>query len=566
MKNILILALVLLAPAGAALAQAPVVTGVLPLANARAVPRTGAITVSFSQPLLPGAEAALQVFGTQRGGRRTGATPATRSGSTLTFSPSAHAYLPGETMEYSVTGAASSGGLLAQPWVGQFTAAVGGSGRGTFVAGTDAVGLTFPLAVVLGDVDNDNDLDLLIVNSRNDFASGLISIRLNNGQGVFTNGSGVAMMGTPLAITLGDVDSDGDLDFASANANYSAVSIRLNNGRGTFSGTQDVWVGTTPRAVTFGDVDGDGDLDLLTGNGYGGTTVGVRLNNGSGVFTGTQNVNMGSGGCNDVALGDVNNDGSLDLVATSDLGTVAVRFNNGAGVFSGTQAIAVGPNPHGLALGDLDGDGDLDLATASQTNNTATLALNNGSGTFTANPAFPVDTTPTDTVLGDIDADGDLDLLITSSYINSGLNGSITPYLNNGSASFTRLPSIIVGRLPQGLALGDVDADGDLDAVTANTLTSGTASVRLNGGVGLGTNSARPTLALLAYPNPAHRSIAVENAVAHTSIVLLDALGRTLLTAPAAADGSARLSLPATLPAGVYVLRNGSQQQRLLVE
>ena len=122
----------LLAPAGAALAQAPVITSVIPMANARAAARNSPVTVNFNQPLTAASAGALKVFSGQRGGLRTrGTTPAVVSGSALSFAPTAYPFLPGETVQYTVTtAAASSGGALEQARVGQFTAAGGGAWGG----------------------------------------------------------------------------------------------------------------------------------------------------------------------------------------------------------------------------------------------------------------------------------------------------------------------------------------------------------------------------------------------------------------------------------------------------
>ncbi|UOQ73702.1 Ig-like domain-containing protein [Hymenobacter cellulosilyticus] len=103
-------ALFLLLPAGAALAQAPTITAVVPAANAPAASRMAAVTVTFSQPLTPASASALKVFSSQRGGLRTTATPTVVSGSTLRFTPAPYAFMPGETVQATVTTAAASAG------------------------------------------------------------------------------------------------------------------------------------------------------------------------------------------------------------------------------------------------------------------------------------------------------------------------------------------------------------------------------------------------------------------------------------------------------------------------
>ena len=242
-------------------------------------------------------------------------------------------------------------------------------------------------------------------------------------------------------------------------------------GPGTFFPGSDPGVGSGPQSVAVGDVDNDGDLDLLVANANDGT-VSVRLNNGAGIFGGGSDPAVGSSPSS-VALGDV--DGDLDLLtANATANTVSVRLNNGAGVFGGGSNPAVGSGPVGVAVGDVDGDGDLDLLTANINNSTVSVRLNNGSGTFGGGSDTAVGSGPVGVVVGDVDKDGDLDLLTA----NSG-DGTVSVRLNNGSGAFGGGSTLNVAGLPQSVAVGDVNGDGDLDLLTANN-GAASMSVRLN--------------------------------------------------------------------------------------
>ena len=254
------------------------------------------------------------------------------------------------------------------------------NGSGLFGGGADVAVSATPVAVTTADVDGDGDLDL-IAGSRTTPA--VVSIRLNNGSGTFSGGADVQGRLLLTAVTTADIDNDGDLDVLATEdgiqpGNTGGVLVLHNNGLGTFAQGTAIVVAAEPQALTVGDIDGDGDVDLVTANRTPGTAS-VRLNNGAGLFSGSTELNIGSSG-KTVALADVDGDGDLDLLAGSNstVGT-SVFFNNGAGVF-GSPATYYVPAPFSLAPTDLDGDGDLDMLIAEGNSNTVGVFINNGSG------------------------------------------------------------------------------------------------------------------------------------------------------------------------------------------
>ncbi|MBJ6109236.1 VCBS repeat-containing protein [Hymenobacter sp. BT523] len=501
----------------AAFAQLPAITAVVPAANSLAAPASGPVAFTFNQPLLNTSASSLKVFSSLRGGQRAqGAAAAVVSGNTLRFSPGSAPFSPGETVSYTVTqGASSSNGALAQPRVGQFTVAVSG-GNGTFTSGSDPASGFQPITVAVGDVDGDGDLDFVTANFR-----GPISVRLNNGSGTFGPGRDVSVSGNVRSVTLGDVDGDGDLDLLApdySDDTGTSVSVRFNNGQGVFSGTQSVFVNTGSYGLALGDVDGDGDLDLLTANGRS-NSVSIRFNDGQGSFGGSQNVAAGSNPHN-VLVGDVDADGDLDyLVANSNSSTVSIGLNDGRGNFSTGSFVSVAANPFGLAVGDVDGDGDLDLLSSSPNANGAiSIRLNNGTGIFGGGQDVATNNTSGygafSVALGDVDGDGDLDFLASNA--NGGGPGSVLIGLNNGKGVFGAGQSVSVGRATQGVAVGDVDGDGDLDILSANS-NDNNVSIRLNknssAGTGTGTNPALASLLpnIITPNNDRHNDLFVIN-------------------------------------------------------
>lgn len=485
------------------------ITGIVPGRNQRNAPVGGGVTMAFSQALSNDAASrgALRVFSQQRGGQLAGS--ASVSGTALSFVP-ANSFRPGETVTATLTTAVhSSTNSLVTPHVYQFTTATGGAGRGFFRPRAGVGTGRAPSSLATGDVDGDGDLDVVVATTfTNASGNSLVSVRLNGGDasgsntGVFSGSQDVPVSANPGEVVLGDLDNDGDLDLLTAceGITNGMLNVRLNGGdasgsnTGIFSGGSNTVINSGPLHLTLGDIDGDGDLDVVTSDRYI-YYMSVFRNDGSGGLSRGAHLYTGRAPTG-IALGDIDNDGDLDLlVANSEDGSVHVRLNGGdatgsnTGDFPTLQTLFLGYAPSSLALGDIDGDGDLDLVVGN-THASATavyVQLNGGDGTgtnpgvFSAGPDVVIGSPPVRALLGDVDADGDLDL-ITS---NAIYNGSMTVRLNGGDNSgsntgvFTNPRTLAVGDTPVGLALGDVDGDGDLDVLTANQ-GSATVSVSLN--------------------------------------------------------------------------------------
>jgi hypothetical protein len=125
---------------------------------------------------------------------------------------------------------------------------------------------------VLGDVDGDDDLDLVVANAAvgTDELPGTISVHLNDGDGLYdpedAPPAAYEAGQYPLAVALGDLDRDGDLDLAVASRDSDSATVKLNRGNGTFAGAAFFGGNRQPRSIAMGDLDGDGDLDLALAN------------------------------------------------------------------------------------------------------------------------------------------------------------------------------------------------------------------------------------------------------------------------------------------------------------
>jgi len=461
------------------------VTGTSPASQAVSAPLSAPLDITFNDAPTAASAAGIRVHAEQFGGLRT-LSSATVSGSTATLQLSASLH-PGELVQVSVPATVqTAGGLTAQPYVYRFNAATGGTGKGIF-QGTTSVdtGTGSAVDVAVGDVDNDGDLDLVSAHSTQ------LVVNLNGGDAT-GSGNGSAFGGRSSysigfgtnGVVLGDIDGDGDLDLLASTTTNDQVSVRLNQGGlqggtvGQFSAAVSVAQGATPVGLALGDVDGDGDLDLVTISNSS-SSASVCLNNGSGSFGSASFRSLGSAPTR-LALGDVNNDGALDLITLNPTaGTVLVCFNSGSGSFTVGGSVTLTTSTTALALGDVNGDGNLDLLALSGSLRRVYLRLNDGQGQFASGTDLttPSGLTPLRLLPGDVDADGDMDFVL------SNTNSTVDTYLNQGGpqagtlGSFARGTTISVGSSPASLALGDMDADGDLDLFTGNSSGASTAGV-----------------------------------------------------------------------------------------
>jgi FG-GAP-like repeat len=451
---------------GAFLAMMPVVaqaqltvTGLSPARQAQAA-RTANVALTFSQSVNAGSTAGVRVFSALTG-RKTGTI--STAGATVTVNPTADFRFGDELMVTVPSTVLSTTNVAATRLVYQFQALTG-AGPGTFGGFGSAPTRGRAGVFVMGDVDNDGDLDLV----NNAFGDpGETSVAFNAGNGTFAGNLGTVTLGPHAGeLKLGDVDGDGDVDLVAAvgasGGGVGFLNVRFNNGAGVFGGNSSLQLGGLPNALVLGDFDGDGDLDAATTSANT-SKVSIRVNNGGGTFSGTQEVVVGAG-ARGLLLGDLNADGDLDLLVPnlSD-NTVSVLSNNGTGTFSVTTPISTA-SLRNVALGDVDGDGDLDLLSADGTATSVNLRRNNGAGTFAAPTAIAVGYLPQKPALADVDGDGDLDLVVTGSN-TTGIrlnNGAGTFSGSHNTANFT-----LVGP-PR-----DVDGDGDLDLMETDPATQG---------------------------------------------------------------------------------------------
>ncbi|HSH02489.1 MAG TPA: FG-GAP-like repeat-containing protein [Anaerolineae bacterium] len=285
---------------------------------------------------------------------------------------------------------------------------------------------------------------------------------------------------------VGDVDGDGDLDVVIANVSGQAEEVWLNDGTGNFGLTAyDTFGAEDSTDIQLGDMDGDGDLDAVVVNFNGTQANGVWLNDGTGNFGVAAFHSFGaSGNSTGVALGDLDGDGDLDVAISRFFNqSHEIWMNDGTGNLGAVADQTFGGGrTWGVTMGDVDGDGDLDVVTAGGDGSPQEVWLNDGTGDVgtVAYDSFNTGTkNTTELELGDMDGDGDLDAVL--SHASSGTN---EVWLNDGTGDFGAAAFYTFGAFvnTEDLDLGDVDGDGDLDVVVANSANLN--EIWLNDGTG----------------------------------------------------------------------------------
>lgn len=247
--------------------------------------------------------------------------------------------------------------------------------------------------------------------------------------------------------------------------------------------------------LAVGDVDGDGDVDVVVATQQGIVSyTNVGDTDGDGAANFTRSVLTTSYAGYDVALGDLDGDGRLDVVA-SQYGSLTELMNtgdaNGDGLANDFAARTVNTGAQGYGYGistaDMNGDGRTDVLVANYYSGPNQILLNQGDTDGDGQVDYLVQNlngsyndNGLGVVTGDIDGDGDLDLVVSR-----WSNQNEIVYINDGDANGDGLVDFRTIELATGgntleSELIDIDGDGDLDVVTAEL--SGNARILYNDG------------------------------------------------------------------------------------
>src|ERR1035441_9600248 len=290
----------------------------------------------------------------------------------------------------------------------------------SFTAGTT------PVYVAVADFNGDGRQDIAVANQ----GSGNVTVLLAKAGGGYTS-STVTITGGITSIVAADLNGDGKIDLAIGNPNASGnITYLVNDGAGNFTQTaMNPVLNAAPKFVVTPDLNGDGYADVVWSDGSAAMSRISSTMTSGGLFSGFSQLGSagyaiapgspsaypGTAAGGFTAVGDVNNNGRLDVVVVTNKNDIVTMDGNGSGalIASWWSALPAGKQSKFVALADVNNDGKLDaLVTCSDGN--VYVMLGNGTGAFTlqgTGTAFG-GSSASGVAAGDFNGDGYLDLAV----------------------------------------------------------------------------------------------------------------------------------------------------------
>lgn len=331
---------------------------------------------------------------------------------------------------------------------------------------------TFQGFLFVDDQDLDGDVDV-------GYGGGIVKRFENDGSGLFTYVTpdifSLPASGGGNSFSFSNLDADSLPDLTFVDSTAQQLIVVLHSSFGTIGAGTAYATQSGPNGVAVGDIDGDGDKDIIVTSSTS-SSFAPFWNNGSGSFAPTGPLLSYSTAAGPIQprLADFNGDGTLDL-ALLHVGVqqISIFPGNGNGTFGFPVTLPTGPDVTALTSGDLNGDGRVDLVISYGFHCGGAgcvpefrVRLQQPGGVFSPPAPFALGCQGLTIELGDVDSDGDLDALAP------GVCGpAFYVALGNGDGTFGPPATLLTPDLPAArIRVADVDGDGDNDVITTISL------------------------------------------------------------------------------------------------
>lgn len=384
-----------------------------------------------------------------------------------------------------------------------------------------------PRSVYTVDINGDGDLDLLF-NGSNE----LVWSENLDGQGNYDlpqiistsfNGSN--------SIYPEDIDNDGDIDVISTEWEAGIVAWYENtDGLGNFDPKQIITTDVNfVTSVYAADLDSDGDLDVISTSNHPDKLAWYENLDGLGDFGAQNIISLTHNTPNVINAVDLDNDGDVDVICTSWYDGKIAWYENidGLGNFGTQQVITwqIGAD-HTMAI-DIDNDNDYDILTSSYDFGGKLGWFENidSSGTFGPEQIIQTyKTLPKSVTAADLDNDGDVDVLYADGEIDK-----IAWYENLDGLGDFGVQQIISGTAAGGfifVTTSDVNIDGKVDVLSASSVDDKIAWYENLATLSLAEETAS---SLLIHPNPTSNILYIQSKIKISKIEVLNSIGQVVL-------------------------------------
>ena len=286
----------------------------------------------------------------------------------------------------------------------------------------------------------------------------------------------------PGPVVIADVNHDGKMDILVANTKSETLTVLLGDGKGHFTPApgKACATGKGPNDIALGDFNGDGNIDLAIAN-TGTPYITILLGDGKGGFApspGSPFATESHPHVHGAVAADFSGDGKLDVITDSwGHNQILMMRGDGRGNLMGPgKLFNVGKRPYQrLRSADFNKDGKPDIVTTDLDQDTVTILLGDGKGGFreASGSPFPAGPAPWEVAIDDLNKDGNLDL-VTVPYapdVKDPQRVGVTILYGDGKGGFTPThggPLTLAGcEGPDRVATGDFNGDGYRDIVVS---------------------------------------------------------------------------------------------------